>query len=438
MGKQEYEASLCSELEANLKAVEQIFPGLKIWGTGIDNACPAILQKDGSYVHTDHLKLTGVTEKNVGKLIDNARLLKLNALRVGPSITDSWRANDNHNFSFMDAVMNACQAKPGKSPIEIIFDGNHYGLPAEMHFKHKNEPYYQNPEFPYLHAEFMAANAKRYPNIKCFTPINEAGFLAHANTFFNMWNEHMNSEHAFVNAIKNCAKAHLLSQAAILEVRKNLPTLFVPCESTHLSIAMTDSPHVLADVDRANTLRFLFPDLIFGSFHPETENYLLSNGMSNQELEWFSNTTNQLRHKTNTVLGINYYFHSVREVNDHSQRAYNHADPCQLEQIVSQYSHRYPFVPILLSEVNGIGHEGWELADKSYWALDKLIKAGFPVTGMIYYSLDHQTGWCDLLMDPTSKKDSNAGLFNYGELNPVGSLFGLCAIEGLPNNKYSL
>ena len=53
-----------------------------------------------------------------------------------------------------------------------------------------------------------------------YTPVNEIYVTAQFSASFGWWNEQLMSDVAFINNIKHCVKASILSMRAVLDLRR--------------------------------------------------------------------------------------------------------------------------------------------------------------------------------------------------------------------------
>ena len=79
--------------------------------------------------------------------------------------------------------------------ITPIVDLCHFGIPDWL-------GNFQNPEFPTYFAEYAGAFAKRFPYLQLYTPINEIFIAAMFSAQYGWWNECLQSDKAFVTALK--------------------------------------------------------------------------------------------------------------------------------------------------------------------------------------------------------------------------------------------
>jgi len=145
--------------------------------------------------------------------------------------------------------------------------------------------------------------------------------------------------------------------------------------------------------------------------------YLLSNGMSKQEYNWFSQ--NQV--KARCILGNDYYVTNEHLVHpDGSTQASGEIFGYYV--ITSQYYNRYK-LPIMHTETNikMPASRDWLWIQ---WAnIHRLKQDGVPVVGFTWYSLIHQVDWDSALRDDAGIINE-LGLYNLERnIMPVGEAY---------------
>ena len=166
-----------------------------------------------------------------------------------------------------------------KLNIVPIIDLCHFGVPDWL----EN---FQNERLPEALAAYGKAFAERYPWIKFYTPVNEMYVTARMSALDGVWNEQLRSDRAYVTATRNLAKASVLTMAAILNVRAD--AIFVNSESSEFHQPCCPGEDIQRKADFENQRRFIALDLIYGvPVRSDMFTYLLDNGLSRDEYEWF-------------------------------------------------------------------------------------------------------------------------------------------------------
>jgi beta-glucosidase/6-phospho-beta-glucosidase/beta-galactosidase len=360
-------------------------PGNKfMFATGIENSYPTILLPDGRTKRVDEMEKTFHYD-NWEKDFSLVKEQGIEFLRYGPPYYKTHKGPGQYDWSFTDATFN----KLKEMGITPLVDLCHFGLPDWM-------GNFQNPDFPDYFAEYAMAFAQRFPYLRFYTPINEIFITAMFSAQYGWWNERLQSDTAFVTALKNLCKANILAMHAILKIQTD--ACFIQSESSEYFHAMEPQASPLASF--LNQKRFLSLDLTYGyPIHVTMYEYLLSNGMSKQEYNWFSQ--NQV--KARCILGNDYYVTNEHLVHpDGSTQASGEIFGYYV--ITSQYYNRYK-LPIMHTETNIKMPASREWLWKQWANVHRLRQDGVPVVGFTWYSLIHQVDWDSALRD-------DAGIIN--------------------------
>lgn len=361
-----------------------------MFATGIENSYPTIKLPDGSQKRVDEMEKTGHYERwreDFGLVKD----LGIEFLRYGAPYYRAHLAADKYDWTFADETFNELK----RLDITPIADLCHFGVPDWIGD-------FQNSDFPELFASYAGAFAKRFPWVRFYTPVNEIFVAAQFSAQLGWWNERLQSDHAFVTALKNLVKANLLAEEAILRVRAD--ALFVQSESTEFFHA--EHPQALDRADFFNEKRFLSLDLNYGrDVTARMYRYLTDNGMARGEYDWF--VRSGMDHKPHCIMGNDYYV-----TNEHLVSPDGAVTPSGeifgYYVITKQYFERY-HLPVMHTETNLADAErapGWLW---KAWANMMRLKAdGVPVIGFTWYSLIDQVDW------DTALREDN------GNINPLG------------------
>ena len=104
-------------------------------------------------------------------------------LRWGPPIHRTWVGPGQYDWSYCDDAL----ARMAELGIEPILDLCHFGMPDWLGNS------FQNPEFAGRFAEYAGRLARRYPQVRFFTPINEIYICARFSAELGWWNERLTS-----------------------------------------------------------------------------------------------------------------------------------------------------------------------------------------------------------------------------------------------------
>jgi beta-glucosidase/6-phospho-beta-glucosidase/beta-galactosidase len=378
-------------------------PGSKfMFSTGIENSYPTIVLPDGSKFRVDEMEKTG-HYKNWETDFQLVKELDIEYLRYGPPYYSTHISPGKYNWDFADKTFN----KLKELKITPIVDLCHFGVPDWL----EN---FQNPDLPGYFAEYAGAFAKRFPDLQLYTPINEIFIAAQFSAQYGWWNEKLQSDNAFVNALKHLCKANVMAMHEILKVQPE--ATFIQSESSEYFHAI--DPEATALARFLNQKRFLSLDLTYGyPLNVPMYEYLLSNGMTTEEFQWF--TKNQV--KARCIMGNDYYVTNEHIVHpDGTTQAAGEIFGYYV--ITSQYYKRYK-LPIMHTETNIKMPASREWLIKQWANVHRLKHDGVPVVGFTWYSLTHQVDWDSALRD-NAGNINELGLYDLDrKIMPVGRAY---------------
>ncbi len=359
-----------------------------IFATGIENSYPTI---HGGTVRVDEMEKCGHYEK-WREDFECTTQLGVSFLRYGPPIHRTFLGPDRYDWSFADETF-ADLRRRGITP---IVDLCHFGVPDWI-------GNFQNGDFPRLFAAYARAFAQRFPWVQLYTPVNEMYVCAMFSARYGWWNEQLQSDRAFVTALKHIVKANVLAMHAILDVRSD--ALFIQSESSEYFHA--ENPRAIKPAEVLNAERFLSLDLNYGiRVNSEMYEFLTDNGLAREEYHFF--LKNHVKH--HCIMGNDYYATNEHRVApDGSTRAAGEVfGYCE---ITRQYYERY-CLPVMHTETNTWqGPKGDEAVSwlwKEWANVLRLRNSGVPIVGFTWYSLTDQVDW-----DTALREDK-------GVLNPLG------------------
>jgi beta-glucosidase/6-phospho-beta-glucosidase/beta-galactosidase len=343
-----------------------------MFATGIECSYPTI---DGGRWRRDQLKETG-HYRYWKRDLELVKELGLKYLRYGPPLHLIYQSPDKFDWSFADEVLRKMQ-ELGITP---IMDLCHFGVPDWL----EN---FQNPKLPEYLAEYAAAFAERYPQVKFYTPVNEMYVTTRMSALEGVWNEQERSEKAFVTATRNVAKASVLMMQAILRARCD--AIFVNSESSEFYQPCCPDKEIQRIANFENQRRFIAMDLLYHKqVHADVYAYLIDNGMPREEYEWFMAQDVCKR----AVLGIDYYEWNEKLINsDGHPEALGELFGWYV--VTQQYFDRYRR-PVMHTETNTPDAEEAPNWLWRQWHNVQLIRNnGIPVLGFTWYSLQDQIDW---------------------------------------------
>jgi beta-glucosidase/6-phospho-beta-glucosidase/beta-galactosidase len=378
-------------------------PGTKfMFSTGIENSYPNIILPDGSRKRIDEMEKCGHYKYWQTDFL-LVKELGIEYLRYGPPYFSTHVAPGIYDWAFTDRVFNRLK----ELDICPIVDLCHFGVPDWLGD-------FQNPDFPFYFAEYAEAFAKRFPSLQLYTPINEIFIAAMFSAQYGWWNECLQSDEAFVTALKHICKANVLAMHAILRIQPD--ATFIQSESSEYFHAIDPAASPLARF--LNQKRFLSLDLTYGfPLNVTMYNYLISNGMKPDEYRWF--TENQV--KGRCVMGNDYYVTNEHIVHPDG-RTQASGEIFGYYVITSQYYRRYR-LPIMHTETNIRMPACKEWLLKQWANVHRLKHDGIPVIGFTWYSLTHQVDWDSALRNDAGNINK-LGLYDLErKIMPVGRAY---------------
>ena len=376
-----------------------------IFCTGIENSYPTIIGRDGKEKRIDQMELCGHYEH----WREDFRLVKelgLNYLRYGPPYYKTHLASGKYDWSFTDETFNEMK----RLDITPITDLCHFGVPEWLGD-------FQNPDFPDCFAEYSEAFARRYDWVRLYTPINEIFITALFSAQYGWWNERLKSDKAFVNALKNLARANMLAKEAILEVQPN--ALFIQSESSEYFHPLEPEARQLAEF--YNEKRFLSLDLCYGhDMRSCMYLYLTDNGMTREEYEWLMRHGRHM--KPHCVMGNDYYYTNEHYVSSDGEIT-DSGEIFGYYVITKQYYDRY-HLPVMHTETNLRDAKKAPTWLRKQWEnMIRLREDGVPIIGFTWYSLIDQIDW-DTALRGDNGRVNPLGLYDLNrQIRPVGKAY---------------
>src|SRR3954447_2568789 len=374
-----------------------------MFATGIENSYPTIAGPDGRSTRVDEMQRCGHYDRwreDFGLV----RELGLEYLRYGPVYYRAHLGPGRYDWEFADQTFGALR-EMGITPIADLC---HFGVPDWVGG-------FDNPDWPRLFAEYARAFAQRFPWVRRFTPVNEIYVAATFSGQLGWWNQRQTSDRGFVDALKTMCKANVLAMRAILEVQPQAS--FVQSESSEYFHADEPSAYDLAAF--LNGKRFLSLDLTYA--YPVSApmyQYLLDNGMTREEYDWFAD-----HHvKARCVMGNDYYI-----TNEHLVLADGRVVPSGeifgYYVITRQYYERY-HLPVMHTETNiKDAARAPEWLKKEWVNLHRLKQDGVPIVGFTWYSLTDQIDW-DTALRENNGRVNECGLYDLDRrIRPVGEAY---------------
>jgi len=376
-----------------------------MFATGIENSYPMIVGRDGQPFRVDEMSKTDHYRRWREDFALTSEM-GIDYLRYGPPYYQTHVAPGVYDWTFSDEVF----AELRRLNITPIVDLCHFGVPEWI-------GNFQNPAWPAYFAEYARAFAERYPYLHLYTPVNEIYICAKFSALHGWWNERKSDDRSFVTALKHLVQANIMAEEAILAVQ---PTAyFIQSESVEYFHPTTPDPHVQELAEKLNQIRFLSLDLSYG-YHGVGQiayDYLLENGVSRSEYQWFMAHGRALR--PHQIMGTDYYASNEHMV-DMDGVISPAWDTFGYYLVTKDYYDRYR-LPVMHTETNYCDVDqapGWLW--KQWRNTMKLRADGVPMVGFTWYSLIDQVDW-DSALTHDDGHVIPLGLYDMDrQLRPVG------------------
>ena len=343
-----------------------------MFATGIECSSPTI---DGGRWRVDQLEETG-HYKHWRRDIDLIKEVGLKFVRYGPPIHLIYTGEGKFDWSFTDQVFERMR----EVGVEPLVDLIHFGVPDWL----EN---FQNKALPEALAAYARAFAERYNWIRFYTPVNEMYVTARMSALDGVWNEQLRTDRGFVTAVHNVAKASVLMMSEISKVRSD--AIFINSESSEFHQPCCPDPEIEHKADFENQRRFIALDLLYSiPVRGDIYAYLLDNGLSRDEYDWFMSRKIGRR----AILGIDYYEWNEKLINSDGKIEML-GELFGWYVITMQYYKRYRRL-IMHTETNTQDAEEAPNWLWRQWHNVRLIRQdGVPVVGFTWYSLLDQIDW---------------------------------------------
>ncbi|HTE20295.1 MAG TPA: family 1 glycosylhydrolase [Armatimonadota bacterium] len=382
-----------------------------MFATGIENSYPVITAADGSARRVDEMEKCGHYDRWKEDFA-LTREMGIPYLRWGPAYFRVNPAPGQYDWDFTDEAL----AELRRLEITPLVDLCHFGVPDWLES-------FQNPEFPRALGEYAAAFARRYPDVRYYTPVNEIFIAAMFSARYGWWNERLASDRSFVTAMKHLCDANLRAADAILEVRPD--AMFIQSESSEYTHPA--NPGALKHAQFENDIRFLSMDFLFGH-HVSIPmyRYLLENGMTVEEYNAFM----QRPRRNCFIMGNDYYLTNEHLVYEDGTRG-PAGDVLGYYVITKQYWDRY-HLPVMHTETNMADEHAVPWLWKEWASLLRLREDGIPVVGFTWYSLTDQMDW-DTALREDARRVNRLGLYDLDRRQrAVGRAYGKIIREWSP------
>ena len=301
------------------------------------------------------------------------------------------REPDRFVWGPLDRIVNAACWEHG---LTLVADPLHHtSYPRWLHAG------FLDPRFTAAYVRFVTAFARRYPEVRVFTPFNEPTCTLDFCGLRGFWHPYAADERAYVTMLRNTARA---TAEVIRQLRHMHRDVYILHVDTFQHNAAIDAE----SRQRAwflNERRFLFEELVTGkvsSGHPLWD-YLVCHGFGTSDLDWHLEHPQRLDER-----GGNYYPLNEEQLLRGATHRAPSADPLGFAGVVEHYARRLAY-PLSLTETNIQGH----VRDRISWLkymleqAERLQAEGITLRRFAWYPLFDCAGWGSLLQAPQWSRD---------------------------------
>lgn len=258
---------------------------------------------------------------------------------------------------------------------------------------------FANPQFAPSYVRFVTEFARRFPQVRMYTPFNEPSCTLDFSGYRGFWYPYTKGDRSYVRMLRNTARA---TAEVIHQLRRENPGVFILHVDTFERHAAIDEAS-LRRAEFLNERRFLFEELIAGRVNPRHSlySYLTKNGFSRRDLEWHLENPARIDER-----GGNYYPLNEEELLAGQTHHAPSRHPRGLAGVVPEYAERLPY-PLTLTETNIQG----TVRDRISWLkymleqTEKLAARGINFRCFAWYPLFDCAGWNCLLQHKRWKRD---------------------------------
>lgn len=365
---------------------------------------------EGTHIYgagTDVLQTTKHTERFVEDL-DRLALDGIEMFRACIPWHTVEREQGKYDWSWVDKYLAHAQLR---ALTPIVDPLHHTSTPEWLTLG------FADPLLKSAYVRFITAFAKRYPWVTHYTVMNEPFVTLWLAGHCEIWHPFYGGDQKFVPMLVNACRMINEATFKLQEIVTGLVLVHVDTCERHVAFEQESYAHV----EKSNHLRFIALDLILGrvNLHHPMYSYLLQNGASTKDLQWF--ITNPA---TIDILGLDYYSHS--EVGwTNAGRGKNYAvvgfKTTALEYV--EHFRDYKF-PIMLTETNLRGTVTDRLSWLKYMVGEceqlqiALSEYNIPFLGFCWYPYIDSTDWCHLVA--AKHTCTNPMCVTQGHIDPQG------------------
>lgn len=312
-------------------------------------------------------------------------------LRYGIPWQRTEVADGVYDWSLWDRSL-AAIAEAG---LDVVVDLCHFGLPDHLCGHGSEHAGFTDPAWVDAFLRYVEAFLRRYPEPRCFTPVNEPTTTAFCSAMWGAWNDGVSSVEDYGRALVLCETADALAAAAI---RADRPACFPGAEA--LAIPARVHPDREDEAHRQVAQWFAALDLRTG--HPLDP---LAEPLLAAVPDGWLDRLGQVADPTGIVAGHDLYPVSVQPF-DAPGEGGEGLDVHERVRVWSDFARRCHDrygLPIWVAETSNLGLDP-DLApvwlDAVAGAAAELRADGVDVRGICWYSRGDQVDWDHALVPP--------------------------------------
>ena len=269
---------------------------------------------------------------------------------------------------------------------------------------------------------YAAAVAERYPWVRYYTPVNEPFVTAWFSAKEGYWNERRQDDVSFVAALDNILHCVVRGMELISERRPD--AIFI--QSDACDSYTTTEPETEEHARLLTERSWVGYDLTYGREPTQRVlDWLYSNGMTSQRLEWFA------AHGTSErcIIGHDYYRGNERVVDGAGRIRPAGPHRRGFKALALDFYDRYR-MPLMLTETNMEGADAPEWLAEVWNDTIDLKDQGLPIRGFCWYGFIDHVDW-DTALTANRGKVNTCGLVGLDrQPHEVGHLYRQLAASG--------
>lgn len=385
-----------------------------IWSVGEEGSDPLVPLR-GELHRMDQFAYSGHLER-IGEDLSAIAGLGVRRVRYGMP----WRLTEptpgHFDWTLWDRALEACAA----SGLEPIIDLLHFGLPDDL-------PGFVDPSWIDRFVAYTEAFLERYPEPRCFTPVNEPGFTAVMSGLVGAWNDRLRSTEAYARVLSHVTLANL---EALQRVRSDRDGWWIGAESFNVPVALDPSQD--GEVARRRALGWLVWDLHLG-IEPQIEARSVVDAIDRD----VRSRIDALAIRDRLIAGHDFYPLGIQALGG-EPREWSVEERLSLYEAEARVWYERYAVPFWVSETSNFS---LPVDDQVPWLqgfverIARLRDDGLPVRGLCWYSRGDQYDWQTFLSEPSGVV-TEVGLFDSDRCaRPVAAELSKYVAAGVPRSR---